>query len=142
MSLVAGYLAVTGSIDLGAILLFLIMVFWQLPHFFAIGIFRLNDYKEAGIPILPVEKGIGVTKIYIVIFMTLYLISLLLLSLTGYTGLTFLVVMVTLATVWLGMGLRGFRAMDDVRWARKLFSFSLILLLTFSVLLSLNVVLP
>ena len=59
---VAGYTAVTNLIDTGAILLFLILVFWQMPHFYAIAVYRIEDYKKAGIPVLSVVKGIPTTK--------------------------------------------------------------------------------
>lgn len=142
MSLVAGYLAVTGKIDLGAVLLFLIMVFWQLPHFYAIGIFRLNDYKEAGLPILPVVRGIQITKIHMFICMILFLISVVSLSFAGYAGNVFLIVMTILGAYWILLGIKGFNAKDDPKWARKVFGFSLIILMSMSVLMSLNVVLP
>ncbi|MDB5181323.1 MAG: protoheme farnesyltransferase, partial [Candidatus Saccharibacteria bacterium] len=53
----AGYTAATGQFDSAALILFLIMAIWQLPHFYAIGIFRRDDYAAAGVPILSVVKG-------------------------------------------------------------------------------------
>lgn len=53
-----GYLAVTNYIDIEAVLLFVLFCLWQMPHSYAIAMFRLNDYRQAGIPVLPVIDGI------------------------------------------------------------------------------------
>ena len=63
---VVGYCAVTGQFDTGAALLLLIFCLWQMPHSYAIAIFRFDDYSAAGIPVLPVKEGIRVTKQHIV----------------------------------------------------------------------------
>ena len=60
---VVGYCAVTNNLDLGAFLLFIILVIWQMPHFYAIAIFRRDDYVAASIPVLPIKKGLFQTKI-------------------------------------------------------------------------------
>jgi len=57
--IVAGYVAVTNQFDLGALLLFFILVYWQMPHFYGIAMYRFDDYKAAGIPVLPVQKGMA-----------------------------------------------------------------------------------
>ncbi len=59
---VIGYCAVTGQFDTGALILLLIFSLWQMPHSYAIAIFRFKDYQAANIPVLPVIKGISVTK--------------------------------------------------------------------------------
>lgn len=139
---VAGYLAVTGKVDLGAVLIFLVLIFWQMAHFYAIGIFRLNDYKEANIPILPVKKGIGETRNQIIIFISLYLVTLFALSYFKYTGWVFLICMMSLGVYWLLVSLRKNWQEEPEIWARKVFKTSILTLMSFSVLLCLNVVLP
>lgn len=140
--LTAGYLAVAGKVDLAAVLLFLIMVFWQLPHFYALGIFRMKDYKDAGLPILPVSKGIRITKIHIFIFITLFLATILVFSFLGFSGITFLIVMFALNLNWLLTANEGFKIEDEDKWSKKIFKQSLVILLVLSLLLSLEVVLP
>lgn len=129
---VAGYLAVSGSFDGGALLVFLAMAIWQLPHFYSIAIFRFNDYKAAGIPVLPVKRGKRLTKLYILYFIAAYLLVVPLLSVFGYTDWAFSVVMVLLSVMWLKRGLQGLKAADDDAWARRMFGFSLLVLLVFS----------
>jgi protoheme IX farnesyltransferase len=142
MPLVAGYVAVTGRFDMGALLLFLIMAVWQMPHFYAIATFRLKEYATAGLPVLPVKKGIRTAKWHICFYIVLYLIVTSLLSLTGYTGYTYRIVMLLIGTIWLYKAVQGFKTTDDVKWGRSLFGFSLVVLLAFSIMISAEVVLP
>ena len=139
---VAGYTAVTNSVDTGAILLFLILVFWQMPHFYAIAVYRLEDYKKAGIPVLSVVKGISTTKKQILFYTAGFILASLLLSFFGYTGYTYAIVIGILGLWWLIMVIDGFKTENDIQWARKVFKFSLIVTLVFSALISLEVVLP
>jgi protoheme IX farnesyltransferase len=139
---VVGYCAVTNNFDLGAFLLFIILVIWQMPHFYAIAIFRRDDYKTASIPVLPVKKGLFQTKIQMVIYIVAFIIADALLTVFHYTGYTYLIVMTLLGLIWLVMTIRGFKTVDENRWARKVFFFSLILITAFSLLLIGNSFLP
>lgn len=141
--LIAGYTAVTGRLDLDALLLFLIMVTWQMPHFYAIAIFRRDDYAAAGIPVLSVAKGIHATKIQMVAYMVLFIIAVVLLYAPGSAGVTYLIVMGLMSVRWLWMGMQGLReGIDDNRWSRQVFKFSLIIILALSFSLSLDAWLP
>jgi protoheme IX farnesyltransferase len=139
---VGGYVAVSGQLDAGALILFAIMVFWQMPHFYAIAMFRFKDYKAAGLPVLPVKRGMRTTKIHIAGYIVGFIGANLFLSIYGYTGLTYLVVMTALSLAWLRLALAGFKTADDTRWARQVFFFSLIVLLVLSVMLSVGAILP
>jgi len=137
---VVGYCAASGRFDLGAILLFVILALWQMPHFFAIGIYRLDDYKAAAIPILPVKRGIRTTKIAMLIYIILFGYAALSLSAFGYTGTAYFIVAVILCLMWLGLWTKGFR-LDEVaskRWARKMFFFSLIVLTGLSIMIAVD----
>jgi protoheme IX farnesyltransferase len=78
-----GYCAVSNHFDLGALILFLIVVFWQMPHFYAIALYRFNDYSRAGIPVLPVKKGAYVTKMHMVLYTVAFIIAAVMLTVVG-----------------------------------------------------------
>ena len=135
---VAGYVAVTGRIDFGAILIFLILVFWQMPHFYAIAIYRRKEYKNAGIPVVSVAKGLTFTKRAIMWYILAFMVSVICLFIAGYTGLTYLVAMLVIGTAWFVLGLRGFRVANTDAWARRMFRFSLLVTLIFSIMISVD----
>jgi len=139
---VAGYVAVTGSFDGAALLLFLILTFWQMPHFYAIAIYRLKDYKAAGLPVLPVVKGIKATKIQIISYIVAFTVAVIMLSVLGYTGWTYLAVVGAVSLAWLRIAYKGLAANNSEKWAREVFKFSLIVTLVFSFMLSVNTWLP
>lgn len=139
---VVGYVAVTGNFDLGALLLFLMLVCWQMPHFYAIAIFRLKDYKAAGIPVLPAVGGIRLTKIAILMYIVAFALVSQQLFGAGYTGAVYLITILVVSAYWFVIGARGFSTLDDTKWARRMFRFSLIVLLTLSLLISVEVLLP
>ncbi len=135
--LVAGYAAVTGAFDFTALQLGLIMVFWQMVHFYAIGIFRRDDYAAGGLPIWPVKKGVKNTQYWIVAYTMLYELSVFLLTFSG-GGWVFGVVVGGSSMYWLARGLQGFDAKDPVKWARGMFGASFVTLLTLSAMLALH----
>jgi protoheme IX farnesyltransferase len=139
---VVGYCGATNHLDGGALLLFIIMVFWQMPHFYAIAIYRSHEYATAGLPVLPVVKGIQVAKTQITSYIAAYVIAAMALSWFGYAGKTYLAVMLIAGVYWLWLAAKGFNTEDDNRWARKIFGTSLLVLVTFSVIISLDALLP
>jgi protoheme IX farnesyltransferase len=138
----AGYCAARGHFDGGAAIVFLILATWQMPHFYAIAMYRYEDYKAAGIPVLPVVKGMQAAKTQILAYIIVFIIANSLLTICGYTGYIYLVVMVLLGLVWLGKGLRSFKDNNDSLWGRKMFLFSLIVILSTSAMLSVGARLP
>ncbi|GAB6988025.1 heme o synthase [Paenibacillus pini] len=122
---VIGYVAVTNTVDMGAILLFGLLFLWQPPHFWALGIRRVEEYRAAGYPLLPVVKGIQRTKIQIIPYLVLLVPIPILMYTLGYTGIVFMIVSLLLSLVWLYLGIRGFKAKNDDAWAKKLFFFSI-----------------
>jgi len=87
---VLGWAAVTNSIDPQALLLFLIIFTWTPPHFWALAIARRDDYAKAGIPMLPVTHGIPYTRLQIVLYTILLVLSTFMPYLTGMSGFIYL----------------------------------------------------
>jgi protoheme IX farnesyltransferase len=139
---VAGYCSVTNNFDLAALLLFLILVFWQMPHFYSIAIFRKKDYAAAAIPILPLKKGIIQTKEEMSFYVLAFIIACCSLTVFHFTGYVYLIVILTLGIMWQILALQGFRIIDDAVWARKMFFFSLVIITIFSVLLIFSSLMP
>ena len=93
---VLGWAAVTNTIDPHALLLFLIIFTWTPPHFWALAIARRDDYAKVGIPMLPVTHGIPYTRLQIVLYTILLILSTLLPVLTRMSGLIYLVAVLVL----------------------------------------------
>lgn len=126
---VVGYCAVSNQLDAAASLLFLILVLWQMPHFFSIAVYRYNDYKAASIPVLPLQRGIYATKIQMVLYIIAFTAATLLFTVAGYAGTGFLVVAATLGVIWLGLCINGFKAKNNIPWAKQMFVFSLVVIM-------------
>lgn len=139
--LVAGYAAVTAHFDMTATILALIMIFWQMTHFYSIGIFRRDDYKAGNLPIWPVEKGVVNTQHWILFYTLLYLITVSSLTFTGRTGYLFLAVVGVMALYWLWLGVKGLGSLQPTKWARGMFGFSLVTLLVLSAMLAVGPIL-
>jgi protoheme IX farnesyltransferase len=137
-SMVAGYCAVSNNINTAAVILFIIMVTWQMAHFYAIAISRLDDYKSAGIPVLPAVKGIRNTEIQMLAYIGIFIVATLCLTFFGYTGYVFAAVMLLLGLWWMYLSSRSFNSRNHQQSARKLFLFSLIIIIALSFMLSVN----
>ncbi len=137
---IVGYCAVSNRFDAGAFILFLILVLWQMPHFFAIAMYWLDDYVAASIPVLPVKKGIYITKIHMLIYIIAFLAATVMLTLFHYTGYVYLVAALLLGSVWIGLCIKGFTSDNNQLWARKMFHFSLITILVLCLMISIDVV--
>ncbi|MCM3785958.1 heme o synthase [Neobacillus mesonae] len=122
---VIGYVAVSGTLDMGAILLGALLFLWQPPHFWSLAIRRLDDYKNAGYPLLPVVKGVHRTKIQMIPYLVLLVPVPILMYVYGYTGIVFMIVASVLSLLWLIYGFQGFKAKDTDAWAKKMFFFSI-----------------
>ncbi|WP_239349921.1 heme o synthase [Snodgrassella communis] len=140
---VIGYCAVSNNFDAGAFILLAIFSLWQMPHSYAIAIYRFKDYQAANIPVLPVVKGIAVAKHHITFYIIAFMFATLMLSIGGYAGYKYLVVAAAVSVWWLCMALSGYKAQNNDRiWARKLFVFSIIAITTLSIMMSVDFMTP
>ncbi len=136
---VVGYCAVSNSFDTGAFLLFTMLVLWQMPHFFSIAIARFNDYMAAGVPVLPIKKGMLRTKIHMTLYITGFIITAAMLTFFDYTGYIYFAVTLSLSLVWLVLCLRGFKVQNDQHWAKNMFYLSLVLITAVSFVIPFDV---
>jgi protoheme IX farnesyltransferase len=125
-----GWAAVTGSLDLGAWLLFAIVFFWTPAHFWALALLIRDDYARAGVPMLPVVQGERATAWNILLYAASLIPLSLLLFVTGGLGLVYLVAALALGLVFVGWAIRLLRAAASRRRAiaRGLYVYSLLYL--------------
>ena len=124
-----GWAAVTGHLALAPVLLFLIIFLWTPPHFWALALYRQDDYRRASIPMLPVVAGDRVTKWQSLLYTVALLVSSLLLYTTGTVSALYLWVAATLGGGFIVVcALQLFEHPPDFRWARITFRYSLIYL--------------
>jgi heme o synthase len=134
----AAYCAVTSNFDMGAAILLLIFSLWQIPHFYAIAVFRLEDYVSAAIPILPVTQGLSAARRQIMVFVSLFIAATMLLTFCGYAGYGYLVVALTLGLVWLSIIWKGYKDTDVQRWGRRMFICSVLTIFMLSIMMSID----
>jgi heme o synthase len=124
-----GWAAVTGTIDLGAISLFLIIFMWTPPHFWALALFREGDYEAAGVPMLPNVAGRDETRKQILLY-TLVLLSIAFLpAVLGVCGLVYVAGTAILSAAFLYYAVNVYRLREGVaadRACKKLFGFSIL----------------
>ncbi|MFS0645073.1 heme o synthase [Siminovitchia sp. 179-K 8D1 HS] len=117
-----GWAAVDPSLPAMAWMLFLIMFAWQPPHFYALAMRRVEEYRAANIPMLPVVKGFAATKRSIVMWVALLLpLPFFMFSL----GTPFVVFATILNVGWLILGIAGYKMKNDIKWATTMFVYSL-----------------
>jgi protoheme IX farnesyltransferase len=126
-----GWAAASGSLDLGAIALFLIIFMWTPPHFWALALFREGDYAKAGVPMLPVVAGPDETRRQILLYSAMLVPLTFLPSLLGTTGWLYAsgALVLGLMFIWRALDVHRHRkgAAAD-RACKQLFTFSILYL--------------
>lgn len=136
--ILAGYVAVSHELDSAAVLLFLILFFWQMPEFYSIAIYRKNEYAKAGVPVSSVIRGVAATKRQIFVYTILTVLCMLLLGATPLAGFSYFITALILSARWLLIAAEGLLTSDDDAWAKSNFHYALVVLVVFSVIISIN----
>ena len=123
-----GWAAITGTLDPHALLLVLIIFVWTPPHFWALAIFRREDYRKAMVPMLPVTHGVEYTRWQILFDTVLLVVVTVLPWATGMSGLFYLGGALVLGAVFLW---HAWRLMDppDELYAMEVFKYSIVYLM-------------
>ena len=124
---VLGWCAVTGEISSDALLLFLIIFAWTPPHFWALALYRRNEYARAGVPMLPVTHGERFTRLYVVLYTLLLAAICLLPFASGMSGAIYLVSALALNGVFVAYAVRLYVNYSD-GLARRTFRYSIVYL--------------
>jgi protoheme IX farnesyltransferase len=125
---VLGWAAITGTVDPHALLLCLIIFVWTPPHFWALAIFRRDDYSRAQVPMLPVTHGVVYTRWHVLYYTILLLVATLLPYLTGMSGLFYLGGAVVLGAGFLYYAVKLLNPPNE-RFAMKVFNYSIVYLM-------------
>lgn len=123
-----GWAAVTGTISIESVVLFLIIFLWTPPHFWALALYKQSDYGAAGIPMLPNVAGEKATKVQILVYSVLLVASTLVPSWIGFMGPIYTVAAVATGTGFLWFAWALFRTTETVamkKAGRTLFTYSL-----------------
>lgn len=122
---VLGWAAMTGDVGPEALILFLIIFLWTPPHFWALALYRVEDYRKSGLPMLPVTHGNEFTRLQILLYTIILLAACLLPFMYQMSGWFYLVSALALSLVFCGYAWKLWRNYSD-ELARATFKFSLI----------------
>lgn len=118
-----GWVAVTGQIEPDSLLLVLIIFAWTPPHFWALCIHKKDDYARAGVPMLPVTHGEEYTRLHILLYTVLMVITTLFPVMTGMSGVIYLIGVTVLNLRFIQWAVRVYRA-NDIAAPMAMFWFS------------------
>jgi len=126
---VLGWAAVTGDVTADALTLFLIIFAWTPPHFWALALYRKNEYAKAGVPMLPVTHGDKFTRLHVLLYTVILFACSLLPFVVRMSGLIYLVAAVALGAVFLSHAVKIYVNYSDAL-ARRTFRYSITYLAT------------
>ncbi len=123
---VVGYVALTSKLDAQAVLLFGALFCWQIPHSYAIALYRDQDYRAANIPVLTTVFGRGITQWCMCLFTVCFAVIILLPVVWSWMGYGYGTVSLLLGSLWVVCAVRGFWVNDIALWGRRMFLCSLL----------------
>jgi heme o synthase len=126
---VLGWAAITGEITADALTLFLIIFAWTPPHFWALALYRKNEYAKAGVPMLPVTHGDEFTRLHVLLYTVILCACSLLPFVVRMSGIIYLAAAIVLGAVFLSYAVRIYRDYSDAL-ARRTFRYSITYLAT------------
>lgn len=121
---VLGWAAMTGEVGPEALILFLIIFLWTPPHFWALALYRVEDYRKSGLPMLPVTHGNEFTRLQVLLYTFVLFAACLLPFVYGMNSWIYLLAALVLSLIFCWYGFRLWRAYSD-ELARQTFRFSL-----------------
>jgi protoheme IX farnesyltransferase len=124
---VLGWAAVTGQVPIEAMLLFLIIFAWTPPHFWALALYRTDDYAKAGVPMLPVTHGKRYTRLQVLLYTLILFAVSLLPYVIRMSGAIYLFCALLLGGIFISYALRIYLRYSD-RVAQKTFRYSIVYL--------------
>ena len=136
-----GWTAVTGQVESEALLLFLIIFTWTPPHFWSLALYRMDDYADAEVPMLPVTHGKEFTRSHILLYTLLLCAVTMLPYVVGMSGAVYLFGTILLDGVFLYYAI-GLKVARSERWAKDTFIYSITYILLLFALLLLDAYLP
>lgn len=122
---VLGWTAITGEVGAEALILFLIIFLWTPPHFWALALYRVEDYRKSGLPMLPITHGNAFTRLQILLYTFLLMAACLMPFAFGMSSWLYLVIATGLSLGFIGYAWALWKNYSDTL-ARKTFRFSLI----------------
>lgn len=136
-----GWVAVTGSIDAGALILFAIIFVWTPPHFWALALYRIDDYRDAAVPMLPITHGEDLTRTHILLYTLLLSVITTLPFIVGLAGTVYMFGALLLNAIFICHTI-ALKATQSKKWAQNTFVYSILYLLILFATLMLDAYLP
>jgi len=124
---VLGWVAMRGEVTADACVLFLIIFLWTPPHFWSLALYRADDYRKAGLPMLPITHGNAFTRLHVLLYTVVLLAASLLPYIDGMSGVPYLFAALVLGGLFCAYAWRLWRRYSDAL-ARRTFRFSIVYL--------------